>query len=103
MNKYTKDLIKQISLTAVLGGFLYSASAQAGTIAEHYSVTQDHITVKVSAKSGLPKASCKFLDKEGNRVAGQNVTVVEQFDNTTIIEANLYFEQHSKVSTIKCL
>lgn len=82
-----------------LSPFSFEASA---TVTDLYSVVQDNITVKVAPKSGLPKASCKFYDKHGDRVAAQNVTVYEQFDNVTVIEANLYFEQHIKVNSIKC-
>lgn len=79
----------------------FSFNANATTI-EHYEVVQEHITIKIAPKSGLPKASCEFFNKQGDKIAGQNVTVSEQWDNVTIIEANLYTEQHNIVYSVKC-
>lgn len=76
--------------------------AEASAVTEHYKVVQDHITIKVAPKSGLPKASCVFFDEDHNKIAGQNVTIVDTFDNITIIEANMYYNQHVQVVKVEC-
>ena len=94
-----KSLIAATLLLS-LSSFSFTADA---TETHTYKVEQDSIKIVTAPKSGLPKASCVFFDEEGNKVAGQNVTVVMTYDNTAIIEANLYYEQHLSVTKVVCM
>ncbi|BAV81028.1 hypothetical protein [Vibrio phage RYC] len=94
-------MFKSILAIATLSLTMVSIDANA-TVTEHYAV-KGNISTKVAPTSGLVKASCKFLNKKGERVAGQNVTVIESFDDITIIEANLYTEQHAVITQVECL
>ncbi len=88
------------SLLLSLSSFSFTADA---TETHTYKVEQDSIKTVIAPKSGLPKASCIFLDEEGNKVAGQNVTVTARYDNVTLIQASLYYEMHNKITRVVCL
>ena len=83
-----------------LSSFSFNAEA---TETHTYKVEQDSIKTVVTKNSGLTKASCVFLNAEGARVAGQNVTVIMQLDNEVWIDANLYYEQHVAVTRVVCM
>lgn len=101
--KMKANTVTTLATAIGLGLFLSMVAAEAAaTVTETYAVQGDIKTV-IAPKSGLTKASCKFLDKQGRRIAGQNVTVVETYDDITVIEANLYFEQHAKVVIVECV
>lgn len=67
-----------------------------------YKVEQDSIKTVIAPTSGLEKASCVFFDEEGDKVAGQNVTVTARYDGLTILEATMYYEQHLAVTKVIC-
>ncbi len=94
-----KSLIAATLLLS-LSSFSFTADA---TETHTYKVEQGSIKTVIAPISGLPKASCIFLDEEGNKIAGQNVTIVMTYDNTAIIEADLYYEQHLSVTKVVCL
>ncbi len=94
-----KSLITATLLLS-LSSFSFTADA---TETHTYKVEQDSIKTVIAPTSGLPKASCEFFDEEGNKIAGQNVTIVMTYDNTSIIEADLYYEQHLSVTRIVCM
>ncbi|CAH9013886.1 conserved hypothetical protein [Vibrio phage 501E54-1] len=94
-----KSLIAATLLLS-LSSFSFTADA---TETHTYKVEQDSIKTVVAPTSGLEKASCIFFDEEGNRVAGQNVTVTARYDNVTILEASLYYEQHLSVTKVICM
>lgn len=89
-----------LALTLLCASSVVSCDASA-TMTELYSV-EGNVTTKVAPTSGLTKANCKFYDADHKVIAGQIVTVVESFDNITLIEANLYFEQHAEVTKVIC-
>ncbi|AUR84781.1 hypothetical protein NVP1063O_114 [Vibrio phage 1.063.O._10N.261.45.C7] len=76
---------------------------QVDTLEGGYSISQDvRPTVKIAPKSGLPKMLCKFYNVDGERVAYQNVTVFEEYDQFVLVEANLYHEQHNSIHKVVC-
>lgn len=83
-----------------ISSFSFNAEA---TESHTYKVEQDSIKTVIAPTSGLEKASCVFFDEEGNKVAGQNVTVTARYDDITILEATLYHEQHLAVTKIVCM
>lgn len=102
--------MKKFSLSLILASLVsFTASA---TVTELYQVTQLESgsiiskqvrpMIKVAKKSGLSKMSCVFKDSKGKRVAAQNVTVFEEYDLFVLVEANLYNDQHLKVSEVVC-
>ncbi|CAH9013884.1 conserved hypothetical protein [Vibrio phage 424E50-1] len=94
-----KSLIAATLLLS-LASFSFTADA---TETHTYKVEQDSIKTVIAPASGLEKASCVFLDEEGDKVAGQNVTVTENYGDFVLVEANLYYEQHLSVTKIICL
>ncbi len=94
-----KSLIAATLLLS-LSSFSFTADA---TETHTYKVEQDSIKTVIAPTSGLEKASCVFFDEEGNKVAGQNVTVTARYDDITILEANLYHDQHLSVTRIVCM
>lgn len=87
--------------TILLSISSFSFDAAANYI-EHYSVEQEHITIKIAPTSGLNKALCNFYDASHNKIDSQIVTVAEKLDNITIIEVNFSEEKHNRVNFIKC-
>ena len=83
-----------------ISSFSFNAEA---TETHTYKVEQDSIKTVVAKNSGLTKASCVFFDSEGEKVAGQNVTVTARYDDITLVEANLYYEQHLVVTRVVCM
>ena len=83
-----------------ISSFSFNAEA---TETHTYKVEQDSIKTVVAPKSGLTKASCVFLNAEGEKVAGQNVTVTARYDDITLVEANLYYDQHLSVTRVVCM
>ncbi|CAH9013895.1 conserved hypothetical protein [Vibrio phage 249E41-1] len=83
-----------------LSSFSFTVDA---TETHTYKVEQDSIKTVIAPTNGLEKASCKFFDGEGNKVVGQNVTVTENYGDFVIVEANLYYEQHLKVTKVICM
>lgn len=83
-----------------ISSFSFNAEA---TEAHTYKVEQDSIRIVTAPKSGLPKASCVFYNNKGKKVLGQNVTVVATYDDITLVEANLYYEQHIAVTRVVCM
>lgn len=79
------------------------ASNVSATETQQYAVEQDSIRIVTAPKSGLPKASCVFYNDKGERVTGQNVTVVATYDDLTIVEASMYHENHITVSKVICM
>lgn len=69
-----------------------------------YKVNQDHVATVTAPQSGLLKANCKAFDKDGKTIAGQLVTVDQEFlaQGLYIVEFNLYNDQHNKVTSVKC-
>ena len=96
----SKNLLTKILTASILTCVAFAG--QAGTITEQYTVKQEKVMIVIAPKSGLPKASCKFFNTKGERVAAQNVTVVGSFDDITIVEGNFYYEQHNVITSVKC-
>lgn len=90
-----------ILLATILYSLAFSAMASATQI-EHFQVNQDNIKIVVAINSGLPMALCEFKDSKGDRVVRQIVTVVETYDNITIIETRLYNDQSDKIQSVIC-
>lgn len=90
-----------ILLATVLYSLAFSAMANTTQI-QHYQVQQDNIKIVVAQNSGLPMALCEFKDSKGDRVVRQIVTVVETYDNITIIETRLYNDQSDKIKSVIC-
>lgn len=78
----------------------FSFNSQASVI-ETYSVNKS-ITGVVEQGSGLPKTECSFYDNNGVEIVKQEVTIAEQWDDLTLIEADLDYQEHSEVVTIIC-
>jgi hypothetical protein len=95
-----KNYILAIILLSI-SSFSFDANA---TEPMQYSVDQDKITTTTAPTSGLLKANCKAFDKDGKTIAGQLVTVDQEFlaQGLYIVEFNLYNEQHNKVNLVKC-
>ena len=91
-----------ITLAALLTCFVSFGSLANGAQVEHYQVKQDNIKIVVAENSGLPMALCEFKDSKGDRVIRQVVTVVETYDNITIIEARLYSDMVEDVVSVEC-
>ena len=83
-----------------ISSFSFNAEA---TETHTYKVEQDSIKTVVAKNSGLTKASCVFFNAEGGKVAGQNVTVTARYDDITLVEANLYYDQHLSVTRVVCM
>lgn len=90
-----------ILLAIVLYSLAFSGMAIATQI-EHFQVQQDKISIVEAFNSGLPMALCEFKDSKGDRVVRQIVTVVETYDNITIIETRLYSTQSDKIKSVVC-
>ena len=95
-DKQNHHLLILLSLSSI------SFNAEA-TETHTYKVEQDSIKTIIAKNSGLTKASCVFLNGEGEKVAGQNVTVTARYDDITLVEANLYYEQHVAVTRVVCM
>ena len=94
--------MKKLAALILLSISSFSFNAEA-TETHTYKVEQDSIKTIVAKNSGLTKASCVFFNAEGEKVAGQNVTVIMQLDNEAWIDANLYYEQHVTVTRVACM
>lgn len=90
-----------ILLATTLYALAFSNIAKADQV-EHFQVKQDNIKIVIAQNSGLPMALCEFKDSNGDRVARQIVTVVETYDNITIIETRMGSEQSNDVVYIEC-
>ncbi len=98
-----KSTTKPFLALALISSFFVTAECKA-TETQNYLVEQEHLTIKIAPSSGLSKISCKFLDREGNQVIKQNVTLLTEFLNQGLqmVELNAYYKQHLTITSIKC-
>lgn len=91
-----------ITLSVLLTCFVSFGSLANVTQVEHFQVKQDSVNIVTAQNSGLDKALCEFKDSNGGRVVRQVVTVVETYDNITIIETRLYNGQPDRIQSVIC-
>ena len=97
-----ENKIVLITFIALICGLGYITGCHASSVVENYYIEQDSITVSIDSKSELPQVFCKFFNEE-NKVINQGMnTVVETFDNVTIIESAMYHDQHVNVAKVEC-
>lgn len=81
-----------------LSSFSFNSSAN---VIEQYAVNKS-ITGVIEQSSGLPKTECSFYDISNIEVVKQEVTIVEQWDDLTIVETNLNYNTHNEVVKVVC-
>lgn len=100
---------KLLTLSALLMASFTAQSAmvelyQVDQLLSGSSISQDvRPTIKIAPSSGLPKMHCKILDRNGDQITSQNVTVFEEYDLFVLVEVNLYNDQHLQVDQVVCL